>query len=63
MRLAFSSFIFSVLALLLNAAAALVVADVATDLKDGVDRARVSIDSGQALARLNKLRQISPLTA
>lgn len=42
-------------AVLMNAAAALVIADAATDLKDGVARARHSIDSGAArecLARL-----------
>ena len=48
-------------AVLLNAAAALLVAGKVGDLKDGVDLARVSIDSGQALARLNTLRTISPL--
>ena len=50
-------------AVLLNAAAALLVAGKAGDLIDGVGLARASIDSGQALARLNILRQISPLPA
>ena len=48
-------------AVLLNAAAALLVAGKAGDLKEGVGLARASIDSGQALARINILRQISPL--
>jgi anthranilate phosphoribosyltransferase len=48
-------------AVLLNAAAALLVAGKVGALKDGVNLARVSIDSGQALARLNTLRTISPL--
>ena len=48
-------------AVLLNAAAALLVAGKAGDLKEGVGLARASIDSGQALARLNTLRTISPL--
>ncbi|KNG92977.1 anthranilate phosphoribosyltransferase [Pseudaestuariivita atlantica] len=39
-------------AVLLNAAAALVVADVAGDLKAGVEMARESIDSGSAKARI-----------
>jgi anthranilate phosphoribosyltransferase len=46
-------------AVLLNAAAALVVADVATDLKDGVDRARVSIDSGAAKAKITALQRLT----
>lgn len=49
-------------AVLLNAAAALLVAGKATSLKEGVPMARAAIDSGQALARLNLLRAISPLT-
>jgi anthranilate phosphoribosyltransferase len=48
-------------AVLLNAAAALLVAGKVDDLIEGVGLARASIDSGQALARLNTLRQISPL--
>ncbi|MEI6797596.1 MAG: anthranilate phosphoribosyltransferase [Pseudomonadota bacterium] len=50
-------------AVLLNAAAALLVAGKAASLKEGVPMARASIDSGQALARLNLLRGLSPLTA
>jgi anthranilate phosphoribosyltransferase len=42
-------------AVLLNAAAALVVADKATDLKQGVEMARHSIDSGAAKAKLHAL--------
>ncbi|SDN89036.1 anthranilate phosphoribosyltransferase [Lutimaribacter pacificus] len=42
-------------AVLLNAAAALVVADAATDLKTGVAMARESIDSGAARDRIVKL--------
>ncbi len=46
-------------AVLLNAAAALVVADKAADLKEGVDLARKSIDSGAAKAKLETLVQVS----
>jgi anthranilate phosphoribosyltransferase len=42
---------------LLNAAAALVAADLAADLKEGVVRGAEAIDSGQAAATLAKLRQ------
>jgi anthranilate phosphoribosyltransferase len=42
---------------LLNAAAALVAAGIATDLKEGVVQAAKAIDSGQAAATLAKLRQ------
>ena len=42
-------------AVLLNSAAALVVADAATDLKEGVEMARHSIDSGAAKAKLQAL--------
>ncbi len=42
---------------LLNAAAALVAAGLATDLKEGVARGAEAIDSGQAAATLAKLRQ------
>ena len=42
-------------AVLLNAAAALVVADKAADLKQGVEMARHSIDSGAAKAKLHAL--------
>lgn len=50
-------------AVLLNAAAALLVAGVAQDLKEGVARARVSLDSGAALAKIEALRRISPAGA
>jgi anthranilate phosphoribosyltransferase len=43
----------------LNAAAALVVAGVAADLRDGVERARASIASGKATAALEALRRAS----
>jgi len=43
----------------LNAAAALVVAGVANDLKAGVVAAQKSIDSGEAMKRLNKLVEVS----
>ena len=42
-------------AVLLNSAAALVVADAATELKEGVEMARHSIDSGAAKAKLQAL--------
>ncbi|MGA1614200.1 MAG: anthranilate phosphoribosyltransferase [Lutimaribacter sp.] len=42
-------------AVLLNSAAALVVADATTDLKEGVEMARHSIDSGAAKAKLQAL--------
>jgi anthranilate phosphoribosyltransferase len=42
---------------LLNAAAALVAADLAADLKEGVVLGAEAIDSGQAAATLEKLRQ------
>lgn len=48
-------------AVLLNAAAALVVAGRAGDLKAGVTLARDSIDSGAARTRLAALRQITPV--
>lgn len=44
---------------LLNSAAALVVADKAADLKDGITRARNAIDSGEAMGVLNTLADIS----
>jgi anthranilate phosphoribosyltransferase len=47
-------------AVLLNAAAAMVVAERAASLKDGVELARASIDSGAARARLAALRRITP---
>ncbi|MGJ8615791.1 MAG: anthranilate phosphoribosyltransferase [Sulfitobacter sp.] len=46
-------------AVLLNAAAALVVADAAADLKTGVDMARQSIDSGAAREKISKVAQVS----
>jgi anthranilate phosphoribosyltransferase len=44
---------------LLNAAAALVVAGQATDLLEGLEQARVSIDTGEALGRLDQLTAFS----
>lgn len=44
---------------LLNAAAALLVAGVAADLKEGVERARASIDSGRAAGALRLLARLS----
>jgi len=44
---------------LINAAAGLVVADQVASLRDGVERAALSIDSGAALARLNRLIAVS----
>ncbi len=46
-------------AVLLNAAAALVVADVASDLKDGAAQARQSIDSGAAKGKIAALARIT----
>ncbi|MBU2941697.1 anthranilate phosphoribosyltransferase [Shimia thalassica] len=46
-------------AVLLNAAAALVVADAASDLRVGVDMARESIDSGKALEKVEALARIT----
>lgn len=46
-------------AVLLNAAAALVVADKASDLKEGVEMARTSIDSGAAKAKIAALAQLT----
>ena len=46
-------------AVLLNAAAALVVADKARNLKEGVALAIESIDSGQALAKIVKLAEVT----
>jgi anthranilate phosphoribosyltransferase len=46
-------------AVLLNAAAALVVADKVTSLKDGVAMARISIDSGAAREKLAKVAKIT----
>ena len=47
-------------AVLLNAAAALLVADRVADLREGATMAAASIDSGAAKARLERLAQISP---
>ncbi|MCM2562131.1 anthranilate phosphoribosyltransferase [Lutimaribacter sp. EGI FJ00015] len=46
-------------AVLLNAAAALVVAEAATDLKTGVEMARTSIDSGAAREKIVKLAEVT----
>ena len=46
-------------AVLLNAAAALVVADAAADLREGVEKARTSIDSGAARAKVAALAKIT----
>lgn len=46
-------------AVLLNAAAALVVADAATDLREGVEKARHSIDSGAAKSKVQALARIT----
>ncbi len=48
-------------AVLLNAAAALIVAGKVSDLKSGVEIARHSIDSGAALGKINALRALSSL--
>lgn len=48
-------------AVLLNAAAALIVAERAATLREGVEIARTSIDSGAAAARLAALRAVTPL--
>jgi anthranilate phosphoribosyltransferase len=44
---------------LLNAAAALVAADIAGDLKAGIEIASESIDSGEAKARLDAFVELS----
>lgn len=46
-------------AVLLNASAALVVADAASDLRDGVEKARHSIDSGAAKSKVQALAKIT----
>ncbi len=46
-------------AVLLNAAAALVVADAAPDLKTGVEMARASIDSGAARDKITQVARIT----
>lgn len=47
-------------AVLLNAAAGLVIAGVAADLREGAERAAASIDSGAAAERLTALTALSP---
>jgi anthranilate phosphoribosyltransferase len=46
-------------AVLLNAAAALVVADRAKTLKEGVEIARASLDSGKAKAKIEALARLT----
>jgi len=46
-------------AVLLNAAAALIIADRAANLKEGVEIARTSIDSGAARAKIEALRRLT----
>ncbi|MGV8950262.1 MAG: anthranilate phosphoribosyltransferase, partial [Cypionkella sp.] len=46
-------------AVLLNAAAALIVADRATTLTEGVEIARASLDSGAAKAKITALARLS----
>lgn len=46
-------------AVLLNSAAALVVADAASDLREGVEKARESIDSGAAKSKIEALAKIT----
>jgi anthranilate phosphoribosyltransferase len=48
---------------LLNAAAALVVSGIASDLRDGVERGGEAIDSGAAKATLTALREFSKIAA
>lgn len=50
-------------AVLLNSAAALVVADAASDLREGVEKSRESIDSGAAKAKIKTLAQITTQTS
>lgn len=45
--------------IVLNAAAGLVVAGIAADLVDGIERARAAIDSGAAADRLARLRELT----
>ena len=49
-------------AVLLNAAAALVIAEKASDLKEGVDRAAESIDSGKAREKVEGLARVTSAT-
>ncbi|MGA1792289.1 MAG: anthranilate phosphoribosyltransferase [bacterium] len=46
---------------LMNAGAAIYVSDLAEDLAQGIEKARESIDSGAAMARLEAMRQYLPL--
>ncbi|MEP3637773.1 MAG: anthranilate phosphoribosyltransferase, partial [Paracoccaceae bacterium] len=46
-------------AVLLNAAAALVVADASSDLKQGVEMAKTSIDSGAAREKIRKVAKVT----
>ena len=46
-------------AVLLNSAAALLIADAAPDLKTGVEMARVSIDSGAAREKITAVARIT----
>jgi len=48
---------------LLNAGAAIYVADLADDLAQGIRKAQESIDSGAAMAKLEALRRMIPLAA
>ncbi len=50
-------------AVLLNSAAALVVADAASNLRDGVQKARVSIDSGAARTKVEALAKLTSNSA
>ena len=50
-------------AVLLNSAAALVIADVATDLKQGVEMAQTSIDSGAARDKITAVARITQETS
>ena len=43
-----------------NAAAGFVVAGLARDLKDGIELARVQLDSGRALEKLRALQNYEP---
>ncbi|WP_206378283.1 anthranilate phosphoribosyltransferase [Sneathiella limimaris] len=47
---------------LLNAAAGLIVGGKCTDLKDGIELASASIDSGKALNAMNELKRITNMT-
>ena len=47
-------------AVLLNAALGLVMADVAADLQEGYERARVAVDDGRALDAFERMRAAAP---